>query len=813
MGARIVAGLLALLVTAAPAAAPAAAVRETAERLAGYEALQGFVDMYWDAETGRLLLAIEDFGVPFLYQTSLARGVGSNDLGLDRGQLGAAGVTVFERSGPRVLLIRQNLDYRASGDDPDERRAVEESFARSVLWGFEVIGEADGAVVVDGTRFFLRDAHGLGARLAAADEGEYRVDEDRSAIYLPRTRGFPDNSEVEAVVTYSGKPVGRFLPTVAPDPSLVTVHLRHSFIRLPDDGYEPLPYDPRAGVIGLAYGSDGFLDYATDIGQPLRTAWGRRHRLEKKDPSASVSEAVEPIVYYVDRGAPEPVRSALLEGARWWNEAFEAAGYREAFRVELLPEGADPMDVRYNVIQWVHRATRGWSYGSSVLDPRTGEILKGHVTLGSQRVRQDYMIAEGLLAPWEEESTDAGADPMLAMSLARIRQLSAHEVGHTLGIEHNFAASTQDRASVMDYPFPLIRFADDGSLDLSAAYDTGIGEWDARVILYAYQDFPAGVDVAAERDRIVRETAARWKYVSDADSRGKGTAHPDGNLWDNGSDPLAELEHLLRVRAFALERFSERVLRRGRPLAALEDVLVPVYLLHRYQLEAVGKLVGGSRFDYALRGDGQGSPRPVAAARQREAIAALAATLAPELLRLPDKLAASIPPRPPGFSRSRESFTGATGPTFDPLSPAASAVSLTLDVLLEPSRAARLVRAQALDPSQPGFDEVLDAVLKASWYADRPAAMAGAIRRAVDSQVLDRLMRLAVARDADADVRALALDAIYELDGWLERRRDSERAWRAHNREARHRIARMLEDPASVTTGPEVTPPPGAPIG
>ena len=732
MGARIVAGMLALLVTAAPTSSPAAAVHETAERLAGYEPLQGFVDMYWDAETGRLLLAIEDFGVPFLYQASLARGVGSNDLGLDRGQLGSAGVTVFERSGPRVLLIRQNLDYRASGEDPDERRAVEESFARSGRGGFEVIGEADGAVVVDGTGFFLRDAQGLGARLAAAGEGEYRVDEDRSAIYLPRTRGFPDNSEVEAVVTYSGKPVGRFLPTVAPDPSLVTVHLRPSFFRLPDDGYEPLPYDPRAGVIGLAYGSDGFMDYATDIGQPLRTAWGRRHRLEKKDPSAPVSEAVEPIVYYVDRGAPEPVRSALLEGARWWNEAFEAAGYKDAFQVELLPEGADPMDVRYNVIQWVHRATRGWSYGSSVLDPRTGEILKGHVTLGSQRVRQDYMIAEGLLAPWEDDSPDAGADPMLAMSLARIRQLSAHEVGHTLGIEHNFAASTQDRASVMDYPFPLIRFADDGSLDLSAAYDTGIGEWDARVILYAYQNFPAAVDAAAERDRIVRETAARWKYVSDADSRAKGTAHPDGNLWDNGSDPLAELDHLLRVRAFALERFSERVLRHGRPLAVLEDVLVPVYLLHRYQLEAVGKLVGGSRFNYALRGDGQEAPRPVAAARQREAIAALTATLAPELLRLPAGLAESIPPRPPGFSRSRESFTGATGPTFDALSPAASAVSLTLDVLLEPSRAARLVRAQALEPSQPGFDEVLDAVLNASWYAERPAAMAGAIRRDAD---------------------------------------------------------------------------------
>lgn len=815
MGGRMFAGVLALAVSLLPVAGFGADERETPAALAGYEAMQGFMDLYWDEETGRLLLVVEDFDAPFLYQTSLARGVGSNDLGLDRGQLGTSRIVRFERSGPRVLLVQQNLDYRASGDNPDEHRAVEESFARSVLWGFDVIGSNGDAPIVDATSFFLRDADGLAARLASAGEGDYRVDESRSAIYLPRTRAFPDNSEIEAVVTFSGKPTGRFLRTVTPDPTLVTVHLHHSFIRLPDDGYESLPYDPRAGVIGLAYGRDGFLDYAAEIGRPLRMAWGRRHRLEKKNPSAAMSEAVEPIVYYVDRGAPEPVRSALLEGARWWNEAFEAAGYRDAFRVELLPEDADPMDVRYNVIQWVHRATRGWSYGSSVLDPRTGEILKGHVTLGSQRVRQDYMIAEGLLAPWESDEGDGEADgePMLEMSLARIRQLSAHEVGHTLGIEHNFAASTQDRASVMDYPFPLIRFAEDGSLDLSDAYDTGIGEWDARVILYAYQDFPDGVDAPRERERIVRETAVRWKFVSDADSRDKGTAHPDGNLWDNGSDALAELEHLLRVRDYALERFSAQVLREGRPLATLEDVLVPVYLLHRYQLEAAGKLVGGSYFSYALRGDGQAAPVPVEPARQRAAIAALADTLSPEVLRLPEGLAAAIPPRPPGYSRSRESFTGATGVAFDPLAPAESAVSLTLDVLLEPTRAARLGRARTAEPSQPGFEEVVDAVLRASWYAERPEGVAGAIRRAVDAQVLDRLMRLAVDSAVAADVRALALDAVYELDAWLERRRESDRSWRAHYREARLRIARMLDDPASVEAFPEVTPPPGAPIG
>jgi hypothetical protein len=363
------------------------------------------------------------------------------------------------------------------------------------------------------------------------------------------------------------------------------VHLHHSLIRLPDDHYEALPYDPRAGLIGLGYETAGFIDYATAVGDPLVVQFARRHRLQKKDPSADVSEAVEPIVYYVDRGAPEPIRSALIEGASWWNQAFEAAGYKDAFRVELLPEEADPMDVRYNVIQWVHRSTRGWSYGSSVLDPRSGEIIKGHVTLGSLRVRQDYMIAEGLLGPY---SANAVPDEMMDMALARIRQLAAHEVGHTLGIEHNFAASTEGRSSVMDYPFPVIRFDGGGHLDLSRAYDSGIGGWDKRVILYGYQDFPANVDAAAKREAIVGETIRTYRYVADGDSRGVGTAHPYGNLWDNGTDAIAELEHLMRVRAHALGEFSERNIRPGRPLAAIEEVLVPVYLLHRYQLQAVG---------------------------------------------------------------------------------------------------------------------------------------------------------------------------------------------------------------------------------
>ena len=775
------------------------------EPAANYDVLDGFVNLYWNEADGRLLFRVDAFDTPLLYQSSLPRGVGSNDLGLDRGQLGATRVVRFLRSGPRVLMVEDNLNFRANSNDADERNAIDESFARSVIWGFEIESESGGSVLVDGTDFFLRDAHELIASLATSEEGAYSVDASRSAIYRPRTKAFPDNSEVEAILTYTGQPTGEYLPTVVPDPTAITVHSHHSFIRLPDDNYEPVEFDPRAGVIGLSYGRAGYFDYATSIGDSLRINYGRRHRLEKVNPGADVSEAVEPIIYYVDRGAPEPVRSALIEGASWWNQAFEAAGYRDAFQVKMLPEGADPMDVRYNVIQWVHRSTRGWSYGSSILDPRTGEILKGHVTLGSLRVRQDYMIAEGLLAPYIGDDTP---DAMIDMSLARIRQLSAHEVGHTIGFEHNFAASTQDRSSVMDYPFPLVTLDDNGEVDLSKAYDVGIGDWDKRTVIYAYQDFPDGVDANAGRAAIMAETIADgYAYVADQDSRSIGAAHPDGNLWDNGADAIAELENLLAVREHALARFSERVIRNGRPLATIEEALVPVYLLHRFQLHAVGKLIGGSYYDYTMRGDGQQLPETVSAARQRQAINALFDTLQADALRLPDGLAASIAPRPPGNPKSREAFAGATGLVFDPLAPAASATALTLEVLLHPHRAARMSRQDS-----PSFSSLVDGLVAATWDANVAPADA-TLQRQTNMQVLDGLLRLAVDDTVDDAAQAAALAAVDRLYSRTQRLVSSDAGELAFLRLAQRRIERVLADPASVATLPTVTVPPGSPIG
>ena len=777
-------------------------------QIGGFEHLSGYFDLYWDEKTGRMIVRVDSFDEPFLYQASMARGVGSNDLGLDRGQLGSTKVVRFQRSGPKILLIEDNLDYRAQSDNPDEQAAVDESFAKSVIWGFESLGERNGSVYIDATDFMIRDAHRIAARLAAQNEGTYKPDASRSAIYMPMTKAFPDNSEVEAIVTFTGQPTGPWLRTVTPDAESFSVHLHHSFIRLPDDDFEPFAFESRSG-----FGGRDFQDYATPVGDALVVSFGRRHRLSKKDPAAEISEAVEPIVYYVDRGAPEPIRTALLEGASWWNQAFEAAGYRDAFQVKLLPEDADPMDVRYNIIQWVHRSTRGWSYGGGITDPRTGEIMKGKVTLGSLRVRQDYLIAEGLLAPYGDEEKP---DIPMEMALSRIRQLSAHEVGHTLGIQHNMAASTQGRASVMDYPHPLIRIDDDGNITLDEAYDAGIGEWDKRVITYGYQDFPEGTDPEAGRDQIMADTIdSGLVYVSDGDSRPVGGAHPLGNLWDNGADAIEELENLLRVRAHALDRFSEENIRPGRPMATIEEVIVPIYLIHRFQVIATGKFIGGHYFNYAMRGDGQEASTPVSGDKQREAIAALLNTMTPEVLRIPENVLRLIPPRPPGHPKSRETFPTSTGKVFESIGAAQSAAALTLDSLLEPSRAARMNASSSRNATLPGFDELTGDLLQATWFGPRPAGMDGEIQRATNNLTLDRLMMLAMNSSADAQVRAIALDSINQLDSWLASRAGSENdnAWRAHYSFGRFRIEQMRNDPSSIEQIEPVVVPPGEPIG
>lgn len=779
------------------------------EKVAGMEKFPGFFTFYWDAKAGKIWLEIDKFNTEFLYVEALPAGIGSNDIGLDRGQLGDSSIVRFDRSGPRVLLIAPNYSFRATSNNPDERVAVKDAFAESTLWGFEVAAEEGNRVLVDATNFYLRDAHQVTNTLQRGQQGTYRLDPARSAFYLPNTKNFPQNTEVETTLTFTGEPTGQFVRQVVPVPEAITVRERHSFVQLPPEGFKPRVSDPRAGYFGIDY-----MDFATPIEEPITKRFIARHRLQKKDPNARVSEAVEPIVYYVDRGAPEPVRSALLEGARWWNQAFEAIGYKDALRVEIMPPDVDPMDVRYNVIQWVHRSTRGWSYGNSLLDPRTGEIIQGRVSLGSLRDRQDFLIAEGLLAPYDK--TNTASPKLLEMVLARLRQLSAHEVGHTLGLQHNYAASPVSRASVMDYPAPRAKLGPDGVPELSDAYAKGIGEWDKVAIAYGYQDFPSGTNEAQALDRTLSDAFARGlMYLTDQDARAPGSASSVAHLWDNGTNAIDELTNVMKVRAAALKRFGENNIREGAPMATIEEVLVPIYMYHRYQVEAAAKVIGGQDYTFSVKGKGDRNPQIVSPEDQRRALAVVLETMKPEALAVPEPLLRLIPPRPAGYPRTREDFRTRTQPVFDALAPAEAIADHITGFLLNQERAARLVQFHARDARNPGLAEVIDKILASTWKAPVATGYTGELQRTVDMVVLGDLMSLAANERALNQVRAIASWKLDQLKTWAtsQSRITTDQNHRAFLFYSLEQIKRFQDDPKKMNLTPPQAPPDGQPIG
>ncbi len=795
-----------------------------AERASGMKHLPGLLPLDWDEKRGRLYMEITRLNEDFLYIDSLPYGIGSNDIGLDRGQMSQARLVRFERFGPKVVLVERNSAFRSSSTEVAERRAVRESFPESILAAFTVqaddasgAGTGSSAVLVDATEFFLRDAHRVGEALARAHQEGYKLDPDRSVIAFDATRAFPKNIEVEAILTFASESPApaKFVNDVAPDPHAVTLREHQSFIELPGPGFEPRRFDPRAGYFPLTY-----RDYSASLGAPLEQQWILRHRLLKKDPACQVAcVAQQPIQYYVDRGAPEPIRGALVEGARWWDEAFQAAGWAPGtFKVDVLPADADPMDVRYNIIQWVHRYTRGWSYGDPVADPRTGEIITGNVTLGSLRGRQDYLIAEALLAPYG--ATPSAHDPMLAMSLARLRQLAAHETGHTLGLAHNFAASSfphtpQQSVSVMDYPHPWITLDAAGAPSLAEAYATGIGQWDKVAIDYGYRQFPDHVDERAELDRILSDSEKTGlQFITDEDARPLGSLHPHAHLWDNGTSPTDELARIIAIRAAALTRFGENAIRPGAPMAQLEDTLVPLYLLHRYQTEAAIKEIGGLDYRYQLRGDGQIGPVIVAAAEQKKALKLLLRTISPEFLTLPESLLRLMPPRPPGLERTQESFPTATGLSFDPVAAAESAADLTLAGLFNADRAARLLQYHARDAANPTLlGDVIDAALAAT-RAKRPTrtgagkpstGLAALVQDAVYVRTVEALLTLAANVRTSDEVRAVVYAKLRALRQGAAA--DSTDVYLSH------RIDSFDRDPARFVPAAPIEAPPGMPIG
>ncbi len=726
----------------------------------------GFFNFSYDESKDKIFLMVNKIDHEFLYVSSLATGIGSNDIGLDRGQLGSERLVKFIKRGNKLLLVQPNLYYRAETENLSEKKSVEQAFAKSVLFGFEIIDKHEDSYKIDFTPFLMFDRHGVAKKLKSKNQGSYSVDLSKSSIEMFNTKAFPRNVEFEAMLTFSGDAKGNLVRTVVPDPNNITVTQHHSFVQLPDNDYQPRKFDPRSGAIFIE-----FMDYSTPVNQEMVNKYIIRHRLKKKNPSLAVSDPIEPIIYYLDPGTPEPVKSALIDGASWWNDAYESIGFKNAFQIKVLPENIDPMDCRYNVIQWVHRSTRGWSYGASVVDPRTGEIIKGHVSLGSLRIRQDYMIAQALSKdPFKNDSNNK---KMLDLALSRIRQLSAHEIGHTIGFVHNFAASTNNRASVMDYPHPLIEINED-EISFEDAYDTGIGEWDKITVAYSYSEFNSNQNEEKELNNILNNATAKgYRFISDYDARSLDGSHAFAHLWDNGDVAYSGLDEVINIRRKAIQNFSEFNVPKGTPNSVLEDVFVPLYFFHRYQTEATAKIIAGMDYNYSLTGDNQSEFSFLDKKTQLNALSSLMKTLEADFLAIPKDKLQLFPPRAFGYPRTRESFKSNLGPAFDPFSACETSADMTLSLILRPKRLNRLILQHSLDSSNLSLNELYDYIfyetilLKKSFDPFSDDTYLNEIQHIVNLALLKRIFSVIIDDTSLFQVKSISSDFLNKLSGEL----------------------------------------------
>jgi hypothetical protein len=771
---------------------------KTSDPLVGLDHRAGFIDLYVDKNENKVLAKLpkadeEGVSLRLIHTARLTAGLGSNPVGLDRGWGDSGKIIVFRKLGNKVIIEAENTLYRADPNNPLEERAVRESFARSFLASADIMSGSDG-LLIDLTDFLTSDVLNLQQYLKDRGEGNFSISKDRTLVDTANVFAFPDNVEMDVFFTLSSPKPGREFSTTAANGRDATLIQHHSFVRLPEAGYTPLEADPRTGAIEVVH-----YDYSAELSDQIETHIARRYRLQKNE----AGDTINPIVFYIDSGAPEPIRSALIEGAEWWKEAFAAAGYPDGYRVEVLPEDAHPLDIRYNVVQWVHRQTRGWSYGGGVSDPRTGEMLKGHVNLGSLRVRQDRMIFEGLAGT---AKTDTGADDdPVELALDRIRQLSAHEVGHALGFAHNFAASTYGKGSVMDYPAPDVRVTN-GQMDFSNTYGVGVGEWDKFAAIWLYGDLSDD-----EREAVVQSALDRGlAYVADTDGRSVGTAHPLGNVWDNGADPVKALEEAMAVRKLALENFGADRIHTGQPISDLNKVIVPIYLYHRYQTAAAAKYIGGMSFNYGIKGDGQEGAEIVAPADQRRALGAVLATLDPKALDIKDETLALLTPSLVSYSiadSDRELFRRTAYPAFDVTAAADTAAGLTFDVLLNPRRAARLIEFKRRDTDNLGFSDVLQTTR--AYVMRRPANdRTGEIAKTVQARFAFALMDLSNS-EATPSVKARTDKALRDIRSDLNAGGTGHGSWLVSQIDAHLERAATPQTPIVEAK----TLPPGGPIG